>query len=84
MPETAIQQKIFLGRSPTLGMGRRVNSGNAKSRLDFDDKVPDHSTFSVNRDGRFRDSDLLRQVFEAVVRACMDAGARALPLMPAS
>ena len=43
-------------------------------RLDLDDKVPDHSTFSVNRDGRFRDSDILRQVFEAVVRACMNAG----------
>src|SRR5262250_2611383 len=43
-------------------------------RLELDDKVPDHSTFSVNRHGRFRDSDILRQVFEAVVRACMDAG----------
>lgn len=43
-------------------------------RLDLDDPVPDHSTFSVNRHGRFRDSDILRQVFEAVVRACMDAG----------
>ena len=43
-------------------------------RLDLDDKVPDHSTFSVNRHGRFRDSDILRNVFEAVVRACMDAG----------
>ncbi len=43
-------------------------------RLDLDDKVPDHSTFSVNRHGRFRDSDILRRVFEAVVRACMDAG----------
>jgi transposase len=43
-------------------------------RLDLDDKVPDHSTFSVNRHGRFRNSDLFRQVFEAVVRACMDAG----------
>ena len=43
-------------------------------RLDLDDKVPDHSTFSVNRHGRFRDSDLFRQVFEAVVRACMNAG----------
>ena len=42
--------------------------------LDLDDKVPDHSTFSVNRHGRFRDSDILRQVFEAVVRACMNAG----------
>jgi transposase len=43
-------------------------------RLNLDDQVPDHSTFSVNRHGRFRDSDILRQVFEAVVRACMDAG----------
>jgi transposase len=43
-------------------------------RLDLDDQVPDHSTFSVNRHGRFRDSDILRRVFEAVVRACMDAG----------
>ena len=43
-------------------------------RLDLDDEVPDHSTFSVNRHGRFRDSDLFRQIFEAVVRACMDAG----------
>src|SRR3974390_631089 len=43
-------------------------------RLDLDDEVPDHSTFSVNRHGRFRDSDILRHVFEAVVRACMDAG----------
>ena len=43
-------------------------------RLDLDDRVPDHSTFSVNRHGRFRDSDIFRHVFEAVVRACMNAG----------
>jgi IS5 family transposase len=43
-------------------------------RLDLDDKVPDHSTFSVNRHGRFREADTFRHVFEAVVRACMDAG----------
>jgi transposase len=43
-------------------------------RLDLDNEVPDHSTFSVNRHGRFRDSDILRHVFEAVVRACMDVG----------
>jgi transposase len=43
-------------------------------RLDLDAKVPDHSTFSVNRRGRFRDSDILREIFEAVVRACMNAG----------
>lgn len=43
-------------------------------RLDLDDRVADHSTFSVNRHGRFRDGDILRRVFEAVVRACMHAG----------
>ena len=42
--------------------------------LDLDDKVPDHSTFSVNRHGRFRASDVFRQLFEAVVRARMNAG----------
>jgi transposase len=43
-------------------------------RLGLDDEVPDHSTFSKNRHGRFRDSDLLRHVFETVVRRCMAEG----------
>jgi len=43
-------------------------------KLDLDDKVPHHSTFSVNRLGRFRESDILRHVFERVVVACMTAG----------
>jgi transposase len=34
-------------------------------RLGLDGAVPDHSTFSKNRHGRFRDSDLLRRLFEA-------------------
>ncbi len=42
--------------------------------LGLEDKVPDHSTFSVNRHGRFRDSDILRKVFEEVVCGCMTAG----------
>jgi len=36
--------------------------------------VPDHSTFSKNRHGRFRNSDLLRELFESVVRRCMAEG----------
>jgi transposase len=36
--------------------------------------VPDHSTFSKNRHGRFRDSDLLREVFETTVRRCIAEG----------
>src|SRR5215813_3224384 len=43
-------------------------------KLDLDDKVPHHSTFSVNRLGRFRESDVLRHLFERVVAACMAAG----------
>ena len=43
-------------------------------RLGLDGDVPDHSTFSKNRHGRFRDSDLLRELFENVVRRCMAEG----------
>jgi hypothetical protein len=34
--------------------------------------VPDHSTFSKNRHGRFRQSDLFRRVFESVLRRCIE------------
>jgi transposase len=43
-------------------------------RLGLDGEVPDHSTFSKNRHGRFRDCDLLRKLFETVVRRCMAEG----------
>jgi transposase len=43
-------------------------------RLGLDGTVPDHSTFSKNRHGRFRDSDLLRRLFETVLRRCIDEG----------
>ena len=36
--------------------------------------MPDHSTFSKNRHGRFRDSDLLRRLFETVLQRCIDEG----------
>ncbi len=36
--------------------------------------MPDHSTFSKNRHGRFRESDAFRQVFESVVERCMQEG----------
>jgi transposase len=41
-------------------------------RLGLAGEVPDHSTFSKNRHGRFRDSDLLRHVFEAVLGRCIE------------
>src|SRR5215472_1714899 len=42
--------------------------------LSIEDKIPDHSAFSRARHERFRESDLLRQVFERVVETCIAAG----------
>jgi transposase len=42
--------------------------------LGLDGAVPDHSTFSKNRHGRFRDSDLLRRLFETVLQRGIDEG----------
>jgi transposase len=43
-------------------------------RLGLEDAVPDHSTFSKNRHGRFRDNDTLRFVFEQVLARCLAEG----------
>ena len=43
-------------------------------RLGLDGEVPDHLTFSKNRHGRFRESDVLRRLFEDVLRRCMAEG----------
>ena len=43
-------------------------------KLDLADPVPDHSSFSKNRHGRFRESGLFRHLFETVLQRCMDEG----------
>jgi len=43
-------------------------------RLGIEDPVPDHSTFSKNRHGRFRDGEVFRKLFEAVLQRCMAEG----------
>src|SRR3546814_6071515 len=43
-------------------------------RLELEGKVPDHSSFSKNRHGRFRQSDILRHLFEALVERCLAQG----------
>src|SRR5207248_551889 len=43
-------------------------------RLGLQGGVPDHSTFSKNRHGRFRDCDLLRKLFETTVQRCISEG----------
>jgi len=42
--------------------------------LGFDQSIPDHSTFSKNRRGRFRESTVFRDFFEQIVRRCIDVG----------
>ena len=42
--------------------------------LDLSDTVPNHSTFSKNRHGRFRESKLLRYLFEKTVARCISDG----------
>jgi len=43
-------------------------------RLSITDQVPDHSTFSKNRHGRFRESEAFRFVFEQVIKRCIEEG----------
>ena len=42
--------------------------------LSFDQEIPHHSTFSKNRHGRFQESKLFEQLFEQIVRQCMEVG----------
>jgi transposase len=44
------------------------------TRLSFDQEIPDHSTFSKNRHGRFRQSGVFQKVFEEIVQRCLEAG----------
>jgi transposase len=44
------------------------------TRLGFEQEIPDHSTFSKNRHGRFRQCDVFRKVFEEIVQRCLEAG----------
>jgi len=43
-------------------------------QLGLENPVPDHSTFSKNRHGRFRESDTFRHLFERVLQRCMTEG----------
>jgi len=44
--------------------------------LSFDQAIPDHSSSSKNRHGRFRDSTLFRDLFESIIRKCIEVGLR--------
>jgi len=42
--------------------------------LGFDQELPNHSTFSKNRHGRFQESNLFQELFERIVEQCIQAG----------
>lgn len=42
--------------------------------LSLEEKVPDHSTFSKNRHGRFKESGIYQEMFDAIVRQCIEKG----------
>ena len=42
--------------------------------LSLQDRVPDHSTFSKNRHGRFKESGIYQEMFDAIVRQCIEKG----------
>lgn len=42
--------------------------------LALDEKVPDHSTFSKNRHGRFKESRIYQQIFDQIVEQCIENG----------
>ena len=42
--------------------------------LGFDQEVPEHSSFSKNRHGRFQQSNLFQELFERIVEQCIRAG----------
>ena len=43
-------------------------------RLGLENPVPDHSSFSKLRHGRFRESDVFRHLYEDVAQRCMTEG----------
>ena len=65
----AIRSERMLCRELAVNMAYRWFCG-----LTIEDKVPDHSAFSRARHERFRESGLLRRIFERVVATCIEAG----------
>jgi len=65
----AIRSERALCRDVQVNLAYRWFCG-----LNIEDKIPDHSAFSRARQGRFRDSDIVRRVFERVVETCIAAG----------
>ena len=67
--ELAIRSERQLCREVQVNLAYRWFCG-----LSIEDRIPDHSAFTRARNERFRESDILRRVFEHVVGSCIAAG----------
>jgi transposase len=65
----AIRSERALCREVQVNLAYRWFCG-----LSIEDRIPDHSAFTRARNERFRDSEVLRSVFERIVEACIAAG----------
>src|SRR5262249_47443078 len=78
-PELMVRM-LLVGYCYGIGPGGRFCKGDLNRgsrwfcRLPIEPGVRDHSSFSKNRHGRFRESALFRRLFEDVVVRCMQAG----------
>jgi transposase len=61
--ERELEQEVI------LHMGYRWFLG-----LDLSDPVPDHSTFSQNRRRRFKDSAVIQEIFDHIIKLCIEKG----------
>src|SRR6266849_4258672 len=55
-------------------MGQQPRTESLFYYFRLEEQIPDHSTFSKNRHGRFRQSSVFRKVFEEIVQRCLEAG----------
>jgi transposase len=72
---------LLIGNCYSIGSERRLRdemSLNLTDRwfcgLSIEEKVPDHSTFSKNRHGRFRDAEMFRFIFEQILSGYIPEG----------
>ncbi|PGL73315.1 transposase [Bacillus sp. AFS055030] len=64
-----IESERELEQEVILNIGYRWFLG-----LDLSDPVPDHSTFSQNRRRRFKDSTVFQDIFDHIIRLCIEKG----------
>ena len=64
-----VDSELELEEEVSLNIGYRWFLG-----FDLSDPVPDHSTFSQNRRRRFKDSTVFQEIFDHIIKLCIEKG----------